>query len=267
MRSFPSNPYQFSLHSLLVILLLTLAACPATASEVSYNLRQWDHNPSLHQDGALPAIWTGASTPAYTGSLNTMWYSSLNAGETVSLSSADAVSKGADPLYWLAVGPKSWFTGSGNGLSGNGNGADFGLIHLDTSAHVSISVAADTSVASQLITGFTVYSGWDTGTTSVRAQSWNHLANNPLGSTGLNYLGSSSTAIAGGSSTLDLGLLAAGNYSLFIGGNKDLIGLVHDRYTATITASAVPLPAAAWLFASALAGFGLIGRRNKALVA
>lgn len=246
------------------ILLATLVSMPAEASQISYNLNLWDHDPSLHRDGALPAIWTGSAAPAYTGSLNAMWWADLDSGESVTLSSGDAVGKGADPLYWLAVGPKSWSNGNGAGLTGNGNGADFGLIHLDNAAHVSITVGADSSVASPLITGFTLYRGWDIGRTSVRGQSWNHIADNPLGTAGLSYLGSSATSVVGGSSTLDLGVLAAGNYSLFVGGNRDLIGMAHDRYTATITAAAVPLPGGWPLLVTGLsAWFGLSRRRSR----
>ncbi|MES9855256.1 MAG: hypothetical protein ABW166_01445 [Sedimenticola sp.] len=51
------------------------------------------------------------------------------------------------------------------------------------------------------------------------------------------------------------GLVAAQDYQL------DLVGNV-SFYNLTLTASPVPLPAAAWLFGSALVGFGFLSRRK-----
>jgi len=67
------------------------------------------------------------------------------------------------------------------------------------------------------------------------------------------------------SATLTL-FLAAGEYTLILGGYNGTSPGANLAYTATISASPVPVPAAVWLFGSALAGLGVFGRRKSAIV-
>ncbi len=62
--------------------------------------------------------------------------------------------------------------------------------------------------------------------------------------------------IAGGFPDFSVTGLAAGDYVLFV------IGAFTDGYYGTMSVTAVPLPAAAWLFASALLGMAGIKRRQ-----
>ena len=145
-----------------------------------------------------------------------------------------------------------------------------------------------------LAPGFSVWQGWDTGGGS-RHGAYTHdgdilaFANNPLG-TGATVIPGTLTAAGncngggaacaynttmGSSSsistaTLLLSNLAPGDYTIFLGGYFGATAgpneaAKHVAYTASIAAapvSAVPIPAAAWLFASALTGLGVIGRRK-----
>jgi hypothetical protein len=58
----------------------------------------------------------------------------------------------------------------------------------------------------------------------------------------------------------DLTAIGASSFLLF----NDQTGSVSNYYISSATVSAVPLPAAAWLFGSALMGFAGISRRRKA---
>jgi len=72
-------------------------------------------------------------------------------------------------------------------------------------------------------------------------------------------------AIAGGVASYLFTGLAAGNYSLWIGGNgPDASPVGSQSYLANITASPVPIPAAVWLFGSALMGFLGLQKRKMA---
>lgn len=235
-------------------------SCAANASAV-YNLTGWDTTGAGGLDGGFPANWVGGSAPAYTGSLNAMWYADVGNGASESVSSTDARSKGADPTYALAVGPRAWNDNT-TGTTGQGHGSDFGLIHLNAQSNLSVTVAADSALASNLKPAFSLFAGWDTGATSVRVQTYQNNANNPLGTTGLIYLNSTATTTPGGSVTFLFTDLAAGNYSLFVGGNYSGGAGSPGKYTVSLTASPVPLPAAFWLFGSAVAGLGLAGRRK-----
>jgi len=62
--------------------------------------------------------------------------------------------------------------------------------------------------------------------------------------------------------------LANQTYSIYLGGAG--VGNWSQNladYKLNITTSAVPVPAAVWLFGSALAGMGIIGRRKDRAVA
>lgn len=142
-----------------------------------------------------------------------------------------------------------------------------------------------------LAPGFSVWSGWGNGGSRHGAYAnngaINAFANNPLGSgsgvvvipgtttTGCNGGGAACAynAVLGSSSsistaTLTLNNLAAGDYIIFLGGYLGTAGPAqannHVAYTASISAtsvSAVPVPAAVWLFGSSLVG--LLGFNRK----
>ncbi len=121
-------------------------------------------------------------------------------------------------------------------------------------------MAADTSLGSTLKAGFSLFKGWDSGSSSERVQPFQNNADNPLGTSGLIFQDSASTTTPGGSAVQLFTNLPAGTYSLFVGGNFAGGTGAPAKYTVSLTASPVPLPAAAWLFGSGLVGLGSLAR-------
>jgi len=123
----------------------------------------------------------------------------------------------------------------------------------------------ETDTGSSTKPAFPLYQGWDTSTTPfVRAGSYINNVSNPLATFGLAYLDQASTTTPGGSASLTFANLAGGDYTLLLGGNgtsSDVFG--NGFYKLTLTA--VPVPAAVWLFGSAMAGMIGLGRRNLKL--
>lgn len=234
-----------------------------TQASLVYNLTGWDSTGTGGADGGFTANWVGGTAPTYTGSLNAMWYANVGVGGSETVSSTDARGKGANPNFALAVGPRAWNDNT-SGTQGQGHGSDFGLIQLDGPSNLSITVAADVGLGSSLKPGFSLFQGWDVGSASERVQPFQNNADNPLGTSGLVFQDSASTTTPGGSAVHLFTNLPAGTYSLFVGGNFAGGTGAPGKYTVSLTASPVPLPAAAWLFGSGLLGLGsLAGRLRK----
>lgn len=249
--------------ALMVAASLSFGSSAAQAS-VAYNINGWDGGVFYGaSDGRTPGIWIGGSAPAYTGSLSTPWFADLTVGTSDVVSNAGAHAAGADALYELAVGPMGWYRNVAN--SGRGHGADIGLIKLESAANLTITVAADSLTTADLTTvikpGFSLFQGWDTSstvTTSAQKSAYLNNANNPFGSVGLTYL--NGVGGTGSSVSLVFTNLAAGDYTLILGGNG---GGGHGDYSVTFSSTApVPLPAAVWLFGTALMGGTWISRRK-----
>lgn len=190
----------------------------ATAAEahVSYNL-----NPSTANANA-GGPWTDGAPTGYAGNLPVTWLAEVhndsNPNATYQVSKANAIAEGADPAYAVETLANRW-----NPARSWGNALDFGLIDLHTASNLLIQVAADATQNSTFTPGFTLFSGWDTSPTSSKHGSWNvalpAFPVNPRGSAGLTYVGQASTTIAGGVASYLFTNLAAGDYSLWIGGN------------------------------------------------
>jgi hypothetical protein len=192
-------------------------------------------------------------------------HNDLDPNATYEVSKANAIEEGAPTTYAVETLGNRW-----NPARSWGNALDFGLIDLHTTGNLLIKVAADATQSSTFTPGFTLFSGWDTSATSSKHGAWNPalpaVPVNPRGTTGLTYLGQASTALAGGVALYQFTNLAAGHYSLWIGGNgPDASPVGSQSYVATITASPVPVPGAVWLFGSALAG--VVGLRHRKLAA
>jgi len=144
---------------------------------------------------------------------------------------------------------------------------DIGLLKADINATVTLNV---TGVFDKY--GVTVFEGMGSNPAS-HHESWNCPtctpstpvnSNTPFGYSGLTYLTSSDNV----TSALGLSFFAkAGTvYSIFLGGNEQ-----GSYFTPTadysVQINAVPIPAAVWLFGSALGGLGVFGRRKTALAA
>ncbi|MEQ1638088.1 MAG: hypothetical protein ABL903_15515 [Methylococcales bacterium] len=234
---------------------LMMSASVAEA-HVSYNL-----NASL-ANGNATGPWTGGAPNGYTGNLPATWVANVHndtdPNAAYEVSQADAITEGAPSTFAVESLNNKW-----NHATSWGAAMDFGLIDLHVAGNLLIEVKADNSTFTP---GFTLFSGWDTSATSTKHGPWNTTpVVNPLGSAGLTYLGEASTTTAGGSVSYLFTNLAAGNYSLWVGGNgTGNTPAGTQSYMANITASPVPLPGAVWLFGSAIAGLVSFNRRRQA---
>lgn len=233
--------------------------------------------------------WTGGSPldKGYTGNLPATWLANIHhAGDVYEVSKANAIEEGdpdgAGPLssavsssFKLQSTNNKW-----NPANSWGNALDFGLIDLDVAGNVTIKVQAETG--SNFLPGFTLFSGWDTSTTSSKHGTWNvalpAVPVNPRGSSGLTYVGQASTSSNDGgvnysydsiNKAVEITFLGlnAGKYSLWIGGNGTGNTTDNQQYLANISVAAVPVPGAVWLFGSAVVGMIGIGRRKAAISA
>ncbi|QPK65383.1 VPLPA-CTERM sorting domain-containing protein [Methylomonas sp. LL1] len=237
----------------------------ATAAEahVSYHLdAAGGQAPNVNGSDATGS-WTGGA-PSYDGNLPVTWVANIHHVDTVyEISAADAINnKGAASNFVLESINNKW-----KPASSWGNALDFGLINMEVAGNLTITVEADSSLASTFAPGFTLWSGWDATATSSKHGSWNAnpFAPTTRGSNELTYVGHAATTVDGGSVTYTFNNLAAGNYSLWVGGNGT--DNVNEFYKASMSVAAVPVPGAVWLFGSAIAGLVGFGRRKAAVTA
>ncbi|HYC57515.1 MAG TPA: hypothetical protein VEL28_21465 [Candidatus Binatia bacterium] len=206
-------------------------------------------------DGALPPTWTNGPVE-YVGSLPVQWYLGMHANPGVRIIQSGAgVAPPSGSLLAqlneynvlnepdlatdrvLAVGGKSW-SDPENDNQGWGHGLDYGIVHItpletilaDGPVKMTITLQDDPSDAVSPRLAFALYSGWDTGSSSVRHQTFvtspAPLASNPLGSTGLSlidYVVSPAPGIAV-SLTLDLDAEHLGQYTIFVGAQGGVTG-------------------------------------------
>lgn len=243
----------------------------AANAHVTYNTA--DNGVGNVPDGSGAAIWTDGApisvgpSAGYTGNLPATWAAMIeNAGgvaDSLTASSADSAAAGG--YATIGIGAKSYRDGSTNW----GHSADFGLFSLQHAATVTITVSSDNS---NLRPAFGLWDGWDTSGASSRHQSYlNNGALNAMGS----VLDSSLVphdatawtfaASQGPTATATLTrYLAAGDYTLILGGYNGTSPGGNLAYTATIYAAPVPLPAGIWLFGSALMGYLGLQKRKMA---
>ncbi len=212
-------------------------------------------NSGSYYNGTLPVSWMAAfHAPAYF------------AGENFTLSTADALA--------MTASTPSNFQLAASG-STTGTGMDFGYLRVDNAqTGILITVSADNSLNSTLQPYLAVFGGWDHtwqgsygttkttagGSTATRSDALLDGSDNPFGSD-LQYV-ASKTNSAGLSSVSYLltNIPASSHLTLIIGGANGTSG----NYTISMTTvSEVPVPAAAWLFGSALAGLGALARRRR----
>jgi hypothetical protein len=232
---------------------LMLSANVANA-HVSYNITA---GPA---DGSQADANFTAGNMGYAGNLPATWIAEIHndsGPNSQTASSADAI---ADGGIAIGMGAKAYK----DGTTDWGHSADFGLFDLHHDATVTITVSSD---GSDLHPAFGLWEGWDTNSDSSRHQAYlnngavNPGAPGPLGSSLGNFLGWAKSDTQGTTASATLSLfLTAGQYTMILGGYDGTTAGGNLAYTATI--SAVPLPAAVWLFGSALAGMGVIGRRK-----
>jgi len=216
--------------------------------------------------------WTGGIAEGYTGKLPVNWianvHNDMDPNTSYTVSTAGVAAEETEATLPLSGFKIQSHNNKWNPASSWGAALGFGLIDMHGAGNLTIEVSAD--AGSIFTPGFTLFSGWDAGTTSSKHQAWQVPGSpstpNTLGSTDLTYVGHSSTTTSAGSTSVTFYGLAAGEYSLWVGGNASgSTSGTNQQYIANISTSPVPVPAAAWLMGSAI--LGLAGMRRKKVVA
>jgi hypothetical protein len=212
-------------------------------------------------DGSQAGPWSNGN-PGYTGNLPATWVAEIhNAGGATNTQTASSAGAGFD----IGMGARAYKDGTTNW----GMTSDFGLFHLQEAATVTITVASD---GSDLRPAFGLWNGWDEGGGSRHAA---YTSNGAIGPMAAGILDSTLTLVDGNAwafassqgTTASAQLtrfLAAGDYTLILGGYDGATAGANLKYTASISAAPVPLPAAVWMFGAALMGWLGIQKRKMA---
>jgi hypothetical protein len=142
--------------------------------------------------------------------------------------------------------------------------SNWAYFSLQSDATVQISLAPN---GSDLVPAFTLWRGADNSGGNFHTYTQNGVPAwvDAPGFSTINYVTTGPGPFAGQNATLSL-FLTAGDYTVAIGGN-DTVSAGHPAaYSFTVNASPVPLPAAVYLFGSALAGLAASRRRNYSRV-
>ncbi len=231
----------------------------AAQAHVSYNLTPGlggTANPN--NTAKYSATWTGGTptgldgTTPYTGNLPAHWVAnihnspnpnkSMDISDDLAITAANNTGVDVPATYNLETPNNKW-----NPASSWSMVLDYGLIKMDGTGHLTITVSADDN--STFTPGFTVWRGWDATSTSNIHQAWNGptSSSNPynLDSNELSYLGHAFTTSSGGT---------ANPY-------------IDQSYKVNLATTAVPVPAAAWLFGGALMSLIDASRRKSVMPA
>lgn len=222
-------------------------------------------------------VWLGTAssttTPfGYNGKGWLNWGAAIHGVGTMEVSSAAAAAHYSGAVVDIDTNKGSWNDDGAEFVPPEGwaHNTDIGLIKSDIDATVTLNVTNVDAANQWTNFGITVFTGmagttgfanhhgsWNTGWTPGNDTPAN--ANNPFGLSGLTHLVHDATvdSING----LTFNVTAGQVYSVFVGGHEfgSVFGPTAD-YKLTITT--VPVPAAVWLFVSALAGLGIFGRRK-----
>ena len=211
---------------------------------------------------------TGGAAPfGYTGASHLNWAAMIhNAGDSLTVSAADAQADyGITAEIDTAQG--AWF----DGTTGWKHQTDVGLIKSMVTQNVTLNLTTlDASKISKF--GISIFDGMDqTQTGYGHHGKWNDSTTAPVGTDNPFYGGAPGqlayiTSSDNVTDTLGLTFTAqAGDiYSVYLGGTTPGSWLAPVAgYELNISTSPVPVPAAVWLFGSAMAGLGVAGRRKK----
>jgi hypothetical protein len=231
-------------------------------------------------DGCGPALpWVGTANGerpfGITGSSALNWAAHITqAGDTLQISREDAVSRYTVEADIDTAGG-AWRDASSN-MNGKGHNTDIGIFKSDVTQDISLKVQAVNGPVDNFgITVFTL-TGTDLGTGYSHHRHWNQAVfpikapttSNPFGTTNVVYqldaLGEVMWDDSVGDTDETAFTFRANQdqlYAIYLGGSGGLQwNQQHDRYRLTI--SSVPVPAAIWLFGSAIASFSLLRRRK-----
>jgi hypothetical protein len=217
------------------------------------------------------------STPfGYAGGAPVNWAAQFTGGtDSATVSQADAFTRyGVYADIDTAKG--AWSDASLGGASGWRHNLDYGLFKSDVGGTITLSASGLTQGGTNF--GFTIFKGMDASTGAYNHHGpWNSgnnstgLTANSLPGGGSNFGGTGNIVAysVGGSTPSNLNTITftadpGQVYTIVLGGYRNgAWGDTADGYVLNVSSAApVPIPAAVWLFGSALAGLGVIGRRK-----
>jgi hypothetical protein len=239
----------------------------------------WNYGNLNLQHPTVTPGWVGTASSTtlpfgYAGKSALNWAAEIHgAGNSLEISQADATARYTQAVD-LDTNKGSWQDAGGLGyVQGWAHNTDIGLIRSHVTTEVKLNLTNITNTQWSNF-GITVYEGMDTGAGFSHHSSWNcptcdagsdpggpvpYNANNPFGTTGLTYLTHSDAV----DSVNGLIFTAQADqvYTIYLGG-KSGEGVFAPTVNYKLNIQAVPIPAAVWLFGSALAGLGVFGRRR-----
>lgn len=270
-------------------------------SAVGSNVDGWTHTNGSGNTGALqpwygptgsdPRPFDYSGTEAvknYKGVAALNWAVHLQtASDSAEISVADANTRYGSQAGYVApdldTAQGSWVDSAAS-PGGWGMYSDYALILSDVTRTIRLTpstvnsalpsnfgISVFTGKNTQLSGGWSHHQGWNTGYIKGDTSPANLAkvsGNNPMGISGLTFL----TFVDGsglgpyGGSYLDFVAQAGQVYTIILGGAagtawNTISGNSIANYSLNV--AAVPVPAAVWLFTSALAGMGVLGRRKN----
>jgi len=263
---------------------LSLGVASTASAHVMYNTRigggtdGWTTTLGNGGGGTqIPWLGTtsaGADLPfGYAGGAPLNWAVAIHhAGQSSTVSAAQAAIDYSGAVVDLDTSDGawgSWPSGTPGVSQGWGHHTDMALIRSEIDTDVQITVSSVDGIVDNY--GMTLFTGMETSTGSfARHQAWNvgyvsgvfedpAMGDNPFGGSGLTY------TTHGDESVLTFHALANQTYTLYLGGNEVGGAGFGDIGGYSVNVSAVPVPAAAWLFGTGLIGLVSMGRRKLAI--
>jgi len=263
---------------------LTFGVAGPASAHVMYNSANWGDGTDGwvltggSDGGGAPIPWLGTENGAlplgFTPEKHALNWAAIihNPHQTLEVSAAHAAREYDGAVVDLDTANGAWGSWQADlnnptFTRGWAHNTDFGLIKSEIDTTIRIAVDKVNEADNIFNFGITVFKGIHTGEINHHSV-WNAgyisgkneapaKVNNPFGGRGLTYL------THGDSSFVEFDARAGQLYSIYLGGNDingDIFGTPFG-YKATV--SAVPVPAAVWLFGSGL--MGLIGLKRKKL--
>lgn len=222
------------------------------------------------------------TTPfGYQGNSHLNWAVEFTGGgvQAAEISDADALTRYSYAAE-VDTGAGAWQDVASTPDTGWKHQTDIGIIKTAVDSYITLNLTRMTAPSTPNLVndnfGVTVFTGMDTNTGNYSHHgAWNcptcaspslYTKNNPFGTTGLTYL--THDASVDTLNSMSFLALAGQVYSVYLGGAG--VGLWSQNvsdYKLSITASQVPVPAAAWLFGGALMSLFGANRRKKVLPA
>jgi hypothetical protein len=244
-------------------------ACLADGSSCGSATDGWTNGAPNSGTWATASHWTSASAPFGTLAKVVNWAAEIeNAGDSLTISSQDAHTRYG---VWADIDTAkgAWY----DGTTGWGHNTDVGLFRSSVTQDVTIKLTSIQPVgSSETWTNFGVslYTGMANNSWSHHGQ-WNNAANpftknNPLGGGAGTLIYKDHDSTVDATNGITFTAIAGTVYSILLGGNSGGSNFdPHAGYSVSLTTAptAVPIPAATWLFGGAMVSLvGAIRRKR-----